>query len=220
MRDDKGAIVLVCVIVNCGAASTVLQNARRFRLPGGTVLLGRGTVRHPLLETLALNEAKKEVVLLAAPQEEGLRFAQALSAELKFHKRSHGVAFVTEIAAVWGSHAIACGEKNLGKEERITMYQSVFVIVDKGKAELAVDAATRAGATGATIIGARGSGIHETGTLFHMHVEPEKEIVLMVLKRETAQAVAAAVKDALAIEEPGNGILFVHDVSSVFGLYE
>ena len=64
------------------------------------------------------------------------------------------------------------------------MYQSIIAIVERGHAENVIDAATQAGSRGGTIINARGSGIHETSTLFAMEIEPEKEVVLIVAEKK------------------------------------
>ena len=97
-------------------------------------------------------------------------------------------------------------------------HQAIFIIVDKGKAEEAMKVANSAGATGGTIINARGSGIHEQMKLFQMSIEPEKEIVLIVSKVETTEAIVEAIKVDLDIEKPGNGIIFVQDVRQTIGL--
>ena len=83
-----------------------------------------------------------------------------------------------------------------------------------------IDAATEAGAKGGTIINARGSGIHETSKVFSMEIEPEKEIVLILSRTESTDAIAAAIRDKLKIDEPGNGIIFIQDVNRTYGLYE
>jgi len=91
-------------------------------------------------------------------------------------------------------------------------------VVDKGKAEDVIDAATAAGSRGGTIINARGSGIHETSKLFFMDVEPEKEIVMILSEKKDAEAIISSIREKLDIEQPGKGIIFVQEVSKVYGL--
>jgi nitrogen regulatory protein PII len=100
------------------------------------------------------------------------------------------------------------------------MYQSIVVIVDKGRGEVAVEAAREAGSAGATIINARGAGIHETSRLFSMEIEPEKELVLMIIKESQTEHVIASLSAHLDIEKAGNGIIFVQNVNQTYGLYE
>lgn len=220
MTPNMEKIIFIYVIVNRGIGSKVLHSARKQGLPGGTVLLGRGTIKNALLEALALNDVRKEIVFLVAEESIGIRFLDGLSAEFKFHKPNHGIAFFMDVDFVCGTKCLSCsGPKNIGGEE-ISMYQSVYIIVDRGKGEAAVEAATKAGAKGATIICARGSGIHETNKLFNMEIEPEKEVVLVILRNEITEQVVASIRDELDIIRPGNGIIFVQNVRQVYGLYE
>jgi len=213
-------IVMLYAIVNRDSGSKVLHIAKNCGLTGGTVFLGRGTIKNPLLEALALNDTSKEVVLLITEESIGTKFLDKLSTELKLHKRNHGIAFMMDVDYVCGSKCLSCNSVNNVGGEDITMYHSVCIIVDKGKGETAVDAATAAGAKGATIISARGSGIHETSKLFHMDIEPEKEIVMILLKNGLTEQVVASIRDKLDIEKPGNGIMFIQNVKQVYGLYE
>ncbi|HOA17575.1 MAG TPA: P-II family nitrogen regulator, partial [Fervidobacterium sp.] len=80
-------------------------------------------------------------------------------------------------------------------------------------------AANKAGAKGGTIINARGSGIHESGKILSMEIEPEKEIVMILSESDTTENIVSAIKDAIKIDEPGNGILFVQDVNRTYGIY-
>ena len=220
MTPNVENVIFIYVIVNRGTGSKVLHSAKKHGLPGGTVLLGRGTIKKPLLEALALDDVRKEIVFLVTYDSEGIRFLDSLSAELKFHKPNHGIAFILDVDFVCGTKCLRCsGSKNVGGEQK-SMYQSVYVIVDRGKGEAAVDAATKAGAKGATIMCARGSGIHETSKLFNMEIEPEKEIVLIVVKSDITELVVSSVRDALDIDKPGNGIMFVQNIRQVYGLHE
>ena len=89
---------------------------------------------------------------------------------------------------------------------------------DKGKAEDVIDAATAAGSKGGTIINGRGSGIHETSRLFFMDIEPEKEIVLILSEKKNSEAIVSSIREKMEIEKPGKGIIFVQEVSRVYGL--
>ena len=100
------------------------------------------------------------------------------------------------------------------------MYNQISIIVDKGNAENVVDAAMLAGAKGGTIINARGSGIHETSKIFSIEIEPEKEIVLIISKKEETDKIVDTIREKINIDVPGNGIIYVQELNSVYGLYK
>jgi len=99
-------------------------------------------------------------------------------------------------------------------------YKVIFTIVDKGNAELVIDAARKAGSKGGTIINARGSGIHETEKFFNMEFSPEKEIVLMLAEETIIEGIVSSIKKEINIDDPGNGIIFIQDVHRTYGLVD
>ncbi|MCU9968076.1 P-II family nitrogen regulator [Mobiluncus mulieris] len=100
------------------------------------------------------------------------------------------------------------------------MHQVILTIVEKGRAEAVIDAAVKAGSHGGSIINARGSGVHETASLFGFSVEPEKELVLILTEDTRVRDIVAQISTDLRLDEPGNGIVFVQDLARVRGLYQ
>lgn len=97
-------------------------------------------------------------------------------------------------------------------------YQLICVIVPKGEADAVVDAAKSAGAEGATIMYARGTGVHEARTFFGLHLSSEREMALILIERSRCPAVLRAAVAAGRLQEPGRGIAFVLNVSQVVGI--
>ncbi|NLK86010.1 MAG: P-II family nitrogen regulator [Clostridiaceae bacterium] len=214
---DVLGIELICVIVNCGHGSKILKAAKQYGVRGGTILLGRGTVKSRLLEFLSLYDVRKEIVLMLAEKNDAYYTLQKLDEEIHFDKPHHGIAFTIPVYKIMGTSCIDCRITTEGGTD--VMYKAIFTIVEKGRAEDVIDAAAQAGSKGGTILNARGSGIHETSKLFSMEIEPEKEVVLILAEVDATEAIAASIRDSLKIEEPGNGIIFIQDVSSVYGIY-
>ena len=81
-----------------------------------------------------------------------------------------------------------------------------------------VDAAKEAGATGATIIPARGTGIKEAKTFFGLSLEAQTDIVLLLVEEHLIAQILEAIKKAGEFHKPGTGIAFVLPVEHVVGL--
>lgn len=210
---------LLCVIVNFGLGSKVIKTAKQNGISGGTIILGKGTVSNKLLEFLELTDIRKEIVLTIAEKNLIYNLADVLCKEMSFDKPHHGIAFTASANGLFGARKT----NNIEHAERgaeSTMYSAIFTVVDKGKAESVVDVAKAAGARGATIINGRGSGIHETGMLFHMPIEPEKEIVLILTPNTTMDPIIESIRKHFHIDEPGQGIMFIMGVNKTFGLVE
>ena len=117
-----------------------------------------------------------------------------------------------------GSVGCKAAEREMEEGAEEAMHCLITAVVDKGKAEDVIDAATAAGSKGGTIINGRGSGIHETSRLFFMEIEPEKEIVLILSEKKDCEAIVSSISEKMEIEKPGKGIIFVQEVSKVCGL--
>lgn len=100
------------------------------------------------------------------------------------------------------------------------MYKLITAIVEKGNAEDVVDAAALAGAKGGTILGARGSGVHEQTKVFSINIEPEKEIVMILAQNESVEAIVEKINEKMNIDEPGKGIVYVQDVNRAYGVHK
>lgn len=81
-----------------------------------------------------------------------------------------------------------------------------------------VDAAKTAGATGATIIPARGTGIHEAKTFFGLTLEAQTDIIMLLVEEHRILDILDTIKEAGEFHKPGTGIAFVVPVDHVVGL--
>lgn len=81
-----------------------------------------------------------------------------------------------------------------------------------------VDSAKAAGATGATIIPARGTGIREAKTFFGLSLEAQTDIIMFLLEEHLVQTILDTIGRVGEFEKPGTGIAFVMPVEQVIGL--
>ena len=210
---------MICCVVNSGQGSKALKIAKNNGVKGGTIFFGSGTVRNKLLEFLDLDDVKKEIVLMVTDRETAQAAASALDSGMSFRKPNHGIAFTVPVSSMFGSKSC---ENNIFTEDRMvanSMYSAIFTVMYRGCGQNVVDASKEAGARGATIISARGSGIHETEMLFAMQIEPEKDIVLILAKNDICADIIASIRAKLDIDSPGAGIVFTLGLSDTYGLY-
>jgi len=210
---------LICCVVNMGDASRVLKVAKNFGVKGGTISIGRGSISSRLMNFLAINEERKEIISMIVENELASEVLKGIGEDMHFEKPHHGIAFSYFVSDFIGSKNEVGSASAAGTKEGEGMYNVIFVIVDKGKAEEVVDAASKVGSRGGTIINARGSGVHEVQKLFSIEIEPEKEEVFIITRREEKDKIVESIVKHMKIDEPGNGILYVLDVNEAYGLY-
>ena len=97
-------------------------------------------------------------------------------------------------------------------------FKIVFAPVKTHMTDPVVDAAKAAGATGATIIPARGTGMREAKTFFGLTLEDQTDIVMFLLEEHIVKPVLEAIQTAGEFDKPGTGIAFVLPVEEVIGL--
>jgi nitrogen regulatory protein PII len=234
---------LICVIVNEHLGSKVIKVTKSAGARGATVFYGKGIVGSKLLQILGIDYLFKEIVLIVVEKEMEAKILSVLNEDMSLEKPNHGIAFSVSLnnfirgegllnpspttkaepphlqgAVIGTSHVDYYEENNRKEKSEEGMFEAIFTVVNKGSAEDVIDAAKSEGAKGGTIINARGSGIHETEMLFAMEIEPEKEIVLILTKKETTQKIIEAICQKMKIREPGNGIIFTTSVNQAVGL--
>ncbi|MFM1581565.1 P-II family nitrogen regulator [Helcococcus bovis] len=208
---------IMYVIINKGKASKVLSLAKQHGAKGGTIYLCHGTVKNKVLNFLSIFDEDKEMVITVLEKEESKKVMPALIEKFKFDKPNTGIVFTTSVSQIQGAY-VKYNKLNEGVDK--PMYKLITTIIDKGKAEDVVDSANKAGAIGATILNARGSGTKETLKIFNMEIEPEKEVVMMIVNSEKSLEIVETINKDMHIDEPGNGIVFVQDISQAYGMYE
>ena len=211
---------LVSIIVNFGLGSKLLHKAKKHGASGGTIALAKGTSNKGIWDFLGLSDIRKEIVYIVSDKDTATNIIKALDKEYNFDKPNHGIVYTTNVCSTNGcSQYTNCACKSEVKKESV-MYHLIICIVDKGRAEEVIEAASKGGSKGGTIMNARGSGIHETGKVFSMDIEPEKEVVIIVSEAHLTESITSNIVNELDIELPGNGIIYVQDINSCYGVHK
>ena len=97
-------------------------------------------------------------------------------------------------------------------------HEAIFCIVNSGYSDAVMEAAKKFGARGGTVINARGTASKEAETFFHITIEPEKEIVMILVPVGIKEDVLHALYKSVGLNTPGQGIAFSMPVDNVIGL--
>lgn len=97
-------------------------------------------------------------------------------------------------------------------------FEMILCIVNTGFSETVMDAAKEVGARGGTVIHARGTANKEAEQFFQITIQPDKEIVLILVPSEIKDDVLHAVYRSAGLKSEGQGIAFSLPVDSVVGI--
>ena len=97
-------------------------------------------------------------------------------------------------------------------------HEVIFCIVNAGFSEMVMDAAREFGARGGTVLHARGTANLEAEKIFNISVQPEKDIVMILVESEIRDAILHSLYQNVGLQTAGGGIAFSLPVEDVVGL--
>lgn len=211
---------LLVAVVEKHRADAAVAAARKAGAPGGTVLMGRGTAQNKWLRLLGLDDVEKELLYtllpasLVRPVMDALHHAPALA-------KTRGILFTIDVLEAVRPSVPAAASFSPSQEDRMSDhrpapsgYELLSVIVNNGNADLVMDAARSAGATGGTVIHARGTARPDDATFFGITIVPEKELVMILCPAEKSERIMESIRAEFKHADPGSGIAFRTAVES------
>jgi nitrogen regulatory protein PII len=97
-------------------------------------------------------------------------------------------------------------------------HELIICIVNNGFSDTVMEAAKEAGARGGTVLNARGTANKEAEAFFHIAIQPEKEVVMILVPLNVKDAVLHALYEKAGLNTMGQGIAFALPVDQVVGL--
>ncbi len=97
-------------------------------------------------------------------------------------------------------------------------HEVIFCIVNAGFSDSVMDAAREFGARGGTVIHARGTANSEAEKLYKITVQPEKEIVMILVPKAIKNDILHALYKAVGLNTAGQGIAFSLPVTEAVGM--
>lgn len=205
---------LLLSIVNRGIGDSLVKATKAAGSSGSTILLARGVADNAILHMLGLGDSEKEIVLTLLAEDEVDEVITALKEFRKKKRLPCGIAMVIDV-----HHIFRIGNNNTNiafEEQRRKSMDSphtlITCIVNKGLADEVMDAARKAGATGGTIVNARGTGKEEDVKFFGIPLVPEKEMLLILVGSGLTGEVLEAISNHPSLQKPASGIAYCTDV--------
>ena len=99
-----------------------------------------------------------------------------------------------------------------------TKYEAVFCIVNAGFSDDVMTAARRAGAGGGTVLKGRGAAPREAEERFGITIQPEKELVMILVGEDIKDRVLRSIYDSAGLGSAGQGIAFSLPIEKAVGL--
>lgn len=105
-----------------------------------------------------------------------------------------------------------------GGQEMESGRRLIVTVVRHGWGDKVLEGSMKAGAEGGTVMCGRGLGVREHQKILGIIIEPEREVVLSVVRAEQVDTVLEGIRKAGKLDEPGTGLAFVVPVEKVAGV--
>ncbi len=190
--------------------------------------LAMGTASSDLLEVLGLGKSEKCVVLSMMPRAFAASMLKKLQIELGLGAINSGIAFTLPISG--GSNMMVKMIESLDVhdvrgqlEKDVTdmtenRFSMIMAIVNQGYSEEVMDAARPAGARGGTVVRSRRLGNEDALKFWGISVQPEKELVMIVVANQHKKAIMQAISEKCGVHSDAHGMVLSLPVDDAIGL--
>ena len=220
MNQVPSSVHCLVAIVDRGKSEAVAEELRRRHILTQLVLLGHGTASAEVMDLLGLDEPEKDVVLALLPGDSG-RVLSALTERLELYRPGRGIAFTIDLCSISAlahqriAAAAAAGTPTQKEEQTMrSQHELIVVITEHGFAADVMDTARGAGARGGTVVRGRSLAAEEAQKFLHITIQPEKDMVLILVPAAGRQPVMKAI----CAQGAGHPLAFSLPVSEVTGL--
>ena len=186
-------------------------------------VLSHGTANEKTLDYLGIEKTEKitfEAMILDDMKD---ALIKDMYLEMDIGGLNNGIAVFLPIDGIGGKSSLEyfVGDKSVEKKEKNEMSESktvlIITIVDKGNTDLVMDAARSAGASGGTVVKAKGTGA-ELAKFFGVSISEEKEMVYIVASRIDRDNIMKSIMEKAGNNTDAHGVVFSLPVDSVVGI--
>lgn len=202
--------LLICIVPR-NKGDGITQVIKKAGAGGATVMYGRGTARNQIIELLGLADTGKELVYTLVQDKERDTIYNAVIEDGKKEKKGYGIIFQLDVMNAFKANEDISDE---GADMKDGTHTLISIIVNSGYADDVMAAARKAGASGGTIINARGTGKEDDVKFFGITIVPEKEMLLILAEKDKASTIVEAVKTLPCLSAKGSGVTYCIDVES------
>jgi hypothetical protein len=234
---DTPALKFVIFIINWKAARYVSEIFEENHVRFHFICKGRGTASSEVLDLLGIGASEKAIVLCLEQDVMVSLLIKEVNQGLQLYNPGAGIAFAIPLSGInkpilrvfkdsIHKHISGKAEPKREKhkpntEEKMSAekkFDLIVIVINQGYSDELMALARDAGATGGTIVNARGLVHKGPVKFFGISVQDEKEIITILAVRDKKVAIMHAVSKAYGINTKAQGIVFSLPAENVTGL--
>ncbi|MDR1765327.1 MAG: P-II family nitrogen regulator [Lachnospiraceae bacterium] len=217
---------VLVVITNRGTEEGFLSLFNEVELPLSLAAFGRGTATREILDTFSLTDTEKTVLFSLGESDLIRKTVRMITRRLGINAPGTSVVMTIPLGSVASKKTatfLAVDKPVERKEYPMTeesAFELIIVISNEGYSHLVMDAARdKGGATGGTILHARGTGQVHAQKFFGISISDEKEMIFIACRTRCRNRIMQAIIEDAGQETKAKSIVFSVPLSSVAGLW-
>ena len=194
------------------------------KLPYYLVLLAHGTANNEILRRFGLDRTEKTVCLSIVTDSAWHALKRGMERKLRIDVPGTGVAFTVPLSSIGGKRELAFLTEGQNfapgevSEMKGTERELLVVVANRGHSHTVMEAANKAGATGGTVIHARGTGVRQAEQFLGISLASEKSVILIVTATKNRNAIMQAIMEQAGLETEAQAVVFSLPVTDTAGL--
>ena len=217
---------LLVTIVDRGKGEGIATICNECDLYFNFLCLGQGTATSEILDLLGLGTTDKDVVISLLPGSQVKPMLEAVGERMKLKHPGKGIAFSIPITGInrFVGHVLQQHEEDAPaiKEEKAlehtTKHRLIVTVLNAGYTDQVMEAARAAGATGGTVLHARGLSSEAAENFLGIPLQAEKEVLAILVPKENAPAIMEAINGTSGLKTEARAIVLSLPVSELAGL--
>ena len=207
---------------------------------------GRGTANSEILDLLGIGAGDKAVMICLEQQVMVPVLMKEVRKKLRHSRPGAGISFTVPLSAI-NDPVLLIFKSSIHKNEKIAAEQAagqerkttensgqdskggimgsneithdlIIAVVNHGYSDELMNTARGAGASGGTVINARGQAHEGAVKFFGIPIQDEKELIIILTSREKKVPLMKAICEAHGLNSSAQGIIFSLPVDNVMGL--
>ena len=241
-QNEIPVLKLLFFIVDWNKANAVTDIFIKEKVHLHFISKGKGTANSEILDLLGIGATEKAVIICLEQDILVPVLLKEVRKKLGLYNPGTGIAFTVPLSAINDPILLVftkCVSKNddiVTEEDNVLpkggnmadenthashgsfTHDLIIAIVNQGYCDELMNTAREAGASGGTVINARGQAHEGTVKFFGISVQDEKEMIFILSNREKKTAIMQAVCESHGLKSKAQGIVFSLPVESVTGL--
>ena len=213
-----GGVVLMITITDRSRGEEFASWYKAQGIPLVLTALGNGTATTDVLNLLGLEATEKAVLFCVAMRSP--RLVRRAAKDLWLDIPGRGILMTVPIASmgVAAKEYLLQGQEAEEIMETKLTHELIVAIAKQGHTDQVMNAARSAGATGGTIVHAKGAGTDLAKKFFGVSIATEREMVFILTKEENRKDIMKAIVSQAGLKTDAEAMVFSMPVSDIAGL--